>query len=881
MQPVAPPRVAHRRRPIYLLALIAAVAALLAGYALSTSTTVANAATTLLSQGKPATASSAENAGTAASAAVDGNTGTRWSSAFSDPQWLQVDLGSQATISQVVLNWEAAYAKSFQIQTSNDGTTWTTIYSTTTGTGGVQTLNVTGTGRYVRVYGTVRATQYGYSLWEFQVYGSTTTGTGCGTTNAALNRPASASSTENAGTPASAALDGNTGTRWSSAASDPQWLQVDLGASTAICQVVINWETAYGKSFQIQTSNDTSTWTTIYSTTTGTGGVQTLNVTGTGRYLRVYGTVRATQYGYSIWELQVFTGTGTPTSPTPSPTPTPTTTPTGPPVTGGGSLGPNVIVFDPSMSSASIQSQLDTVFNQMQSNQFGTQRYALAFKPGSYSGFNAQIGFYTSILGLGQNPDDVQIHGDVTVDAGWFNGNATQNFWRSAENMSIYPSAGFTRWAVAQAAPFRRMDIHGDLNLAPNGYGWASGGYIADSRVSGMLQPYSQQQWLTRDSQIGGNLNGVWNQTFSGVIGAPAQSFPNPPYTVLPTSPVTREKPYLYLDSGGNYNVFVPSMRTNSSGVTWANGNTPGSSIPLTQFYVVKQGDTAQTINNALSQGFNLLFTPGIYHVNQTINVTRANTVVLGIGYPTIVPDNGVDAMHVSDVDGVKLGGLLFDAGTVNSQNLLQVGPSGSTASHAGNPTSIQDVFFRIGGAGVGKATTSLVVNSNNTIIDHIWAWRADHGTGVGWTSNTAQNGLIVNGNNVMAYGLFVEHYQQYEVLWNGNGGRTVFLQNEMPYDPPSQAAWRSGANGYAAYKVADTVTSHEAWGLGSYCNFTADPSIHADHAFEAPTNAGVKFHDLLTVSLGGMGTIDHVINSTGGAAQGTATVPVNVVSYP
>jgi hypothetical protein len=741
MQPVAPPRVAHRRRPIYLLALIAAVAALLAGYALSTSTTVANAATTLLSQGKPATASSAENAGTAASAAVDGNTGTRWSSAFSDPQWLQVDLGSQATISQVVLNWEAAYAKSFQIQTSND----------------------------------------------------------------------------------------------------------------------------------------TSTWTTIYSTTTGTGGVQTLNVTGTGRYLRVYGTVRATQYGYSIWELQVFTGTGTPASPTP----TPTTTPTGPPVTGGGSLGPNVIVFDPSMSSASIQSQLDTVFNQMQSNQFGTQRYALAFKPGSYSGFNAQIGFYTSILGLGQNPDDVQIHGDVTVDAGWFNGNATQNFWRSAENMSIYPSAGFTRWAVAQAAPFRRMDIHGDLNLAPNGYGWASGGYIADSRVSGMLQPYSQQQWLTRDSQIGGNLNGVWNQTFSGVIGAPAQSFPNPPYTVLPTSPVTREKPYLYLDSGGNYNVFVPSMRTNSSGVTWANGNTPGSSIPLTQFYVVKQGDTAQTINNALSQGFNLLFTPGIYHVNQTINVTRANTVVLGIGYPTIVPDNGVDAMHVSDVDGVKLGGLLFDAGTVNSQNLLQVGPSGSTASHAGNPTSIQDVFFRIGGAGVGKATTSLVVNSNNTIIDHIWAWRADHGTGVGWTSNTAQNGLIVNGNNVMAYGLFVEHYQQYEVLWNGNGGRTVFLQNEMPYDPPSQAAWRSGANGYAAYKVADTVTSHEAWGLGSYCNFTADPSIHADHAFEAPTNAGVKFHDLLTVSLGGMGTIDHVINSTGGAAQGTATVPVNVVSYP
>jgi hypothetical protein len=517
----------------------------------------------------------------------------------------------------------------------------------------------------------------------------------------------------------------------------------------------------------------------------------------------------------------------------------------------------------------------------MESNQFGSQRYVLAFKPGTYSGFNAQIGFYTSIIGLGQNPDDVRINGDVTVDAGWFCGNATQNFWRSAENFSIYPSAGFQRWAVAQAAPFRRIDVHGDLNLAPNGYGWASGGYIADSRISGQVGPYSQQQWFTRDSQVGGWVNGVWNMTFSGVVGAPAQSFPNPPYTTIAQSPITREKPYLYLDNAGNYNVFVPSMRTNSSGVTWANGNTPGTSIPLSQFYVAHPGDSAATINQALAQGLNLVFTPGIYHVNQTINVNRANTVVLGLGYATIIPDNGVNAMAVGDVDGVKIAGLLFDAGTVTSNTLLTVGPSGASASHAANPPSVQDVFFRIGGAGPGSATNSLVVNSNNTLIDHIWAWRADHGSGVGWTTNTADTGLIVNGANVLAYGLFVEHYQKYEVVWNGNGGRTIFLQNEMPYDPPSNAAWRSGANGYAAYKVADSVTSHEAWGLGSYCNFSTNPSVVADHAFETPTNANVRFHDLLTVSLGGVGTISHVINNTGGAAQGTNTVPVNVVSYP
>jgi F5/8 type C domain len=849
---------------------VAAAAALVATFFAVVLTGSAKAADPLLSQGKPAIASSTENAGTPASAAVDGNTGTRWSSAFSDPQWIQVDLGATATVSQVVLQWEAAYASAFQIQVSNDASTWTSIYGTTSGTGGTQTLTVNGTGRYVRMYGTARGTAWGYSLWEFQVYG-TTGGTSCGTANAALSKPATASSTENAGTPASAAVDGDTGTRWSSAFSDPQWIQVDLGSSQSICQVVLQWEAAYATAYQIQVSDNGTSWTSVYNTTTGTGGTQTLTVSGTGRYVRMYGTARATGYGYSLWEFVIHTGT------TSSPSPTPT----GSQLPGGGSLGPNVKIFDPSMSGATIQSQVDAVFSQMESNQFGSERYALLFKPGTYSGFNAQIGFYTSIAGLGQNPGDVRINGDVTVDAGWFNGNATQNFWRSAENFSIYPSAGYTRWAVSQAAPFRRIDVHGDLNLAPTGYGWASGGYIADTRVSGQVGPYSQQQWYTRDSQIGSWGNGVWNMVFSGVQGAPAQSFPNPPYTTLATTPVSREKPYLYVDSGGAYRVFVPSLRTNASGTTWANGSTPGSSIPLTQFFVAQPTDSAATLNQALAQGLNLLFTPGVYHLDRTLTVTRADTVVLGLGYATLIPDNGVTPMTVADVDGVKIAGLLFDAGSVNSPVLLQIGPSGSAANHAANPTSINDVFFRIGGAGAGKATTSLIVNSNNTLIDHIWAWRADHGTGVGWTTNTADTGLIVNGNNVTALGLFVEHYQKYEVIWNGNGGKTIFFQNEMPYDPPNQAAWRTGANGYAAYKVADSVTSHEGWGLGSYCYFNVDPTIVAEHGFEVPVNANVKFHDLLTVSLGGNGTIAHVINSTGGPAQGTATVPVNVVSFP
>jgi beta-glucosidase len=271
----------------------------------------AGAAPVLLSQGKPATASSTENAGTPASAAVDGDTATRWSSAFSDPQWLQVDLGANATIVQIGLTWEAAYASAFQIQVSADATTWNTIYSTTTGPGGTQTLTVNGSGRYVRVYGTARATGWGYSLWEFQVFGTLDSGGNCGTANAALNRPATASSVENAGTPASAAFDGNAGTRWSSAASDPQWVQVDLGASATVCQVVLTWETAYARAFQVQVSPDASAWTTVYSTTTATGGTQTLSVNGTGRYVRMYGTARGTGWGYSLWEFQVFTSGGT------------------------------------------------------------------------------------------------------------------------------------------------------------------------------------------------------------------------------------------------------------------------------------------------------------------------------------------------------------------------------------------------------------------------------------------------------------------------------------------------------------------------------------------------------------------------------------------
>ncbi|MFK4801174.1 coagulation factor 5/8 type domain-containing protein [Streptomyces sp. MPA0124] len=546
---------------------------------------------------------------------------------------------------------------------------------------------------------------------------------------------------------------------------------------------------------------------------------------------------------------------------------------------GGGDLGPNVIVFDP--STADIQGRLDEIFEQQESAQFGTGRYALLFKPGTYHGLNAQLGFYTSIAGLGLSPDDTTINGDVTVDAGWFDGNATQNFWRSAENLALVPVSGTNRWAVSQAAPFRRMHVRGGLNLAPDGYGWASGGYIADSRIDGEVGPYSQQQWYTRDSSVGGWLNAVWNMVFSGVEGAPAQSFPEPPYTTLETTPVSREKPFLYLE-GDEYRVFLPDKRTDARGVSWGNGTPRGTSLPLSGFYVAKPGDSAATLNQALEQGLHLLLTPGIYHLDQTVDVERAGTVVLGLGYATLVPDNGVTALRVADVDGVRLAGFLVDAGPVNSATLLEIGPEGASADHAANPTTVQDVFVRIGGAGPGKATTSMVVNSRHTIVDHTWVWRADHGDGVGWETNRADYGVVVNGDDVLITGLFVEHFNKYDVQWNGERGRTVFFQNEKAYDAPDQAAIQNGSvKGYAAYKVGDDVTEHEGWGMGSYCYYNVNPSIVQHHGFAAPTRSGVRFHGLLVVSLGGQGQYECVINDTGAPTSGTDTVPSKVVQYP
>jgi hypothetical protein len=544
-------------------------------------------------------------------------------------------------------------------------------------------------------------------------------------------------------------------------------------------------------------------------------------------------------------------------------------------------FGPNVVIFDPSMPSQAIQKQIDAVYAIQQHNEFGPQRNALLFLPGSYS-VDVPVGFYTEVMGLSASPDATRIAGNVHADANLGNNNATTTFWRAAEGLSVGPTGGTMQWAVSQAVSLRRVHVRGDLVLHQN-HGWASGGWMSDSLVDGNVDSGSQQQWISRNCAWKSWTGSNWNMVFVGVVHPPEGTWPSPPYTNVAQTPVVREKPFLQVDAAGEFSVRVPGLHSDSVGITWRGGETPGETIPIERFYIAHSDvDTAETINAQLALGKNLILTPGIYDLTAPIRVTRPQTVVLGLGFATLRPMKGTAAMTTADADGIEIAGLLFDAGPSESPVLLEVGTEGSQARHAKDPITLHDVFFRVGGAAVGRAKVNLRINSNDTLVDHTWIWRADHGAGVGWELNTSENGLVVNGNEVTIYGLFVEHHQQFQVLWNGNGGRTYFYQSEIPYDPPNQPSYTSapGVNGWASYKVADGVTSHEAWGLGVYSVFR-HPDVVLTRAIETPKSPDVRFHDMITVALGDHGAINHVIDDTGEATAMHPRVTPKVTSFP
>lgn len=590
-------------------------------------------------------------------------------------------------------------------------------------------------------------------------------------------------------------------------------------------------------------------------------------------------------------------------------------------------FGPDVCVFTPAMTQPAIQADLNAIATRQVpvASQFDSGRYSVFFEPGAY-GSKAdplvfQIGYYTQVAGLGALPSDTVVNGAIDVfnnlcTAGTSNCNADDNFWRSLSNLDLnvdLPSttpayappaidaygAGCDNtgemWAASQAAPIRRVIVNGsiifqDYCAAGN---YASGGFLADSKVTGNLDFYGNQQYMVRNSSIGGASgcpDGLWNMVYSGVQGAPPPVFTGQcaQNTVLPSSPVTEEEPFLYAGAGGKLSVFVPAARRNSSGTSWASGSEAGRSLPLSSFFVARPGTPVARIDLALLAGKNLILTPGVYDVSAPIIVSRPGTVVLGLGFATLVPTRGIAPMVVVPNTGVKVSGLIFDAGPVNSPVLLSVGTPLPAARAAGDPDTIQDVFFRVGGAETTgtSATISLLDNASNSIIDDVWAWRADHGNDVGWTANKGDTGVVVTGNNVTAYGLAVEHYQKSEVVWTGQGGTDVFFQNELPYDVPSQRAWDEspGFSGYPAFQVGSGVKTFAGYGMGSYVVFiNTSATLHVTEAFQAPKAPGVRFTDAFGVWIGGSGGLDSIVNGVGGpdtsASPGTAA-PQDVASY-
>ena len=548
-------------------------------------------------------------------------------------------------------------------------------------------------------------------------------------------------------------------------------------------------------------------------------------------------------------------------------------------------FGTNVLIFDPSMSMAAIQTRLNAVFSNPQNREFGAGRYALFFKPGQYTNLDVNLGYYTQVIGLGQMPDDVVISGNVhTEGEADNNDNATCNFWRSCENLAVVPTNNSPMtWAVSQGTSLRRLHVRGGLNLSDPGWrAYSSGGFLADSAIDNAVDSITQQQWLSRNASWGSWSGQNWNMVFVGVSTPPEGTWPNPPYTVITNTPLICEKPFLALDDASHYVVIVPNLATNSIGTTWSAGPTPGVSLPINQFYLAQPGvDSAASLNAALDSGLNLILTPGIYTLTNSLLVTRPDTIVLGLGFPTLVPTKGNPALVVANVPGVKVANIIFDAGLPASPTLLEVGTATTSVADPADPICLYDICCRVGGASAGATTNCVTINASHVLGDNLWLWRADHGRGVGWTRNISHHGLVVNGEDVTLYGLFVEHHQQYQTLWNGNSGRVYFYQSELPYDAPSQRVWtHDGVNGYASYKVADSVTSHHAYGLGVYGVFINSPTKCFD-TYEAPADAPqVNLHDLLNVYITGENgsEMTRVVNGIGGTVG--AGVTTAAISY-
>ena len=547
----------------------------------------------------------------------------------------------------------------------------------------------------------------------------------------------------------------------------------------------------------------------------------------------------------------------------------------------------NVKVFDP--EDPHTQSVIDSIFKENGGHEppfhgeWSESRYALLFKPGDHN-VDVNVGYYTSVIGLGKTPQETKIktviceNGDFThTDIGYLG--ALNNFWRSAENFYTKPSKTWNNrvtmlWAVSQASPLRRVFVDGDLDLfqynSGDMAGFSSGGFLADSHITGAIHSGSQQQWLTRNTDMNHWEDGAWNMVFVGCNNAPAPHFGQlngPNYTTIESAPVIAEKPYIILEDD-RYCLMIPRPEINKAGSTTDFDH--ADKVDFSQVYVATEADDADVINGKLAAGLHVVLTPGNYNLTDSINVTKPGTCILGIGFPTLISTKGKPCIKVDDVDGVRIAGTLLQAGPERTEALLKWGNTGHEGSSA-NPGVISDCFARVGGTNdpASQPVTADImvqINSGHVVCDNVWLWRADHGVNglIHNSMNPCNVGCQVNGDNVVAYGLACEHTLGNLTEWNGENGRVYFYQSEYPYDVTQE---NYGDKGYASYLVGSNVKNHHAWGVGVYSYFR-DNNVIVDAGIKTPMGPGIAFTNALSVFLGAKGQIPHVINDQGEPVQ-------------
>lgn len=504
-----------------------------------------------------------------------------------------------------------------------------------------------------------------------------------------------------------------------------------------------------------------------------------------------------------------------------------------------------------------------------------------------------ELGFYSHIGGLGKTPASVKLGSLFTRPHLSGGANATCTFWRSVENVAVMRDFA---WTVSQSTSARRMLIESTskyISDVGNTNFWGSGGFIADTHYTSNRPNWGgQQQWYTRNTAFPSGvaaMGGSYNMVWQGCVNPPHADDVN---TSIPTTPIIREKPFLFIDDDGEYKVFVPAWQKDRVGVSWSSTAMGEGKIQdlLTDWYVAKEGDTEVEVNNALKSGRNIFFTPGHYALNAPIQVNRKDAILLGAGIASVTLEpsdsNTWGCIFVDDKDGIIIAGLLMDSFNSTTYQ-VRIGNEEANADHSANPILLTDITCRVGGVQSKNIQihASMQINSNNVVGDHFWLWRADHGSQPGgdvrWDRDRCKNGLIVTGDDVTLYALFAEHYQEYEVLWLGERGRAYFFQNEPPYDAPNQATWSSQGGrveGYAAFKVANTVKEHHSIGLGSYAVFTGtDGNVNKKNGFEVPASPNVKLEKMCITRFAGPGNIQNVINGIGGS---TATGVKRVASY-